>query len=159
MMSEYPKYIADAGLAKLAKWLRLLGWNTTVFSGKAGRKMMRLADAEKRIILTRRQDMPARQFTGKLYLVTGKDAGSQIKEVITKFSLKIEKQRLFSICLRCNERLLPVAKEGVKNFVPPYVFANCGEYNQCPCCRKIYWHGTHKRNSLQFLERLSITPS
>ena len=157
-MSENEKYLTDATLARLAKWLRMLGYDTAVFTRVAGREMLRLADAEQRIVLTRRQDMRQRQFSGILYLVSSKDTGSQLKEVITNFSLKIEKKRMFQICLKCNARLLSIEKEEVRDFVPLYVFANYSEFTWCPHCRSIYWPGTHQRNSLQFLEKLSIVP-
>jgi uncharacterized protein len=156
-MSENQKYITDASLAKLAKWLRLLGFDTIVFPREAGREMLNLAYAEKRIVLTRRRDMLERQFPGELYFVAGTDIGSQLTEVITKFSLKIEKQKMFRICLQCNEILSAVTKEEVSNLVPAYVYANCSIYNKCPHCLRIYWAGTHLRNSLQFLENLSIS--
>jgi uncharacterized protein len=157
-MSEDLKYLADASLAKLAKWLRLLGYDTVVFSRKAGREMLRLAAAEKRIVLTRRYDMQERQFSGKVYLMKGREVGSQLREVIDQFHLVIDHKRMFRICLKCNKRLSPLAKETVRDLVPPYVFANYSEYNQCPQCRNIYWAGTHQRNSFQFLENLSIIP-
>jgi uncharacterized protein with PIN domain len=157
-MSESPKYITDNTLAKLAKWLRLLGYDTAVFPRKAGREMLQLADAEQRIVLSRRQDLLERQFSGRLYLVQGNDVGSQLREVMADFSLTIEKKKMFQICLRCNEKLIPTAKEAVRDLVPPYVFENCDEYDGCPRCLSIYWAGTHQRNSLQFLEKLSIIP-
>lgn len=158
-MMEYPRYIVDASLAGLAKWLRLLGYDTVVFCEKAGRKMMRIAVAEKRVILTRRQDMFERQFSGKMHLVSAKDTGGQLIEIITKLSLSLEKERFFSLCLKCNMKLIPASKEDVSGLVPPYVFANYSDYNQCPHCRKIYWPGTHNRNSLLFLKKLFINPA
>lgn len=157
-MPENTKYLTDGTLSKLAKWLRLLGFDTIVYPYEAGRKMLNLANSEKRIALTRRLDMLERQFSGQLYFVAGIGIGNQLKEVIAKFSLTIEKEKIFSICLKCNERLYPVKKEEVYNLVPPYVFANCSKYNKCPTCLRIYWAGTHQRNSLQFLEKLSIYP-
>ena len=157
-MSEGRKYITDNSLAKLAKWLRLMGYDTTVFPREAGRELLRRADAENRIVLSRRQDLLERQFSGRLYLVKGNGVGSQLREVIADFSLTIEKKKMFQICLRCNEKLIPKAKEAVRDLVPPYVFENCDEYNGCPRCLSIYWAGTHQRNSLQFLEKLSIIP-
>jgi uncharacterized protein len=155
-MSENLKFLTDASLAGLAKWLRLLGYDTIIFSRAAGREMLNLACAEKRIVLTRRRDMLERQFRGELYIVEGIDAGSQLKEVITRFSLIVDKQKMFRICLQCNEKLFEVAKEDVHDLVPVYVFVTCSEYNKCPGCRRIYWAGTHLRNALQFLEKLSI---
>lgn len=157
-MSENQKYLTDGTLAKLAKWLRLLGFDTIVYTHEAGRKMLNLADSEKRIVLTRRWDMLDRQFSGQLYYVAAIDVGSQLKEVMAEFSLEIEKKKMFSICLKCNERLSPEKKEDVYDLVPSYVFANCSQYNRCPVCLRIYWTGTHQRNALQFLEKLSVYP-
>ncbi|MEN6376100.1 MAG: Mut7-C RNAse domain-containing protein [Smithella sp.] len=155
-MSEDPKYLADGTLSKLAKWLRLVGYDTIVYSYEAGRNLLNLAASEKRIVLTRRRDMLKRQFSGQLYFVKGTDVGSQLQEVIAEYSLILQKEKMFSICLKCNERLEPVEKEEVYNLVPPYVFANCHAFHKCPRCRRIFWEGTHRRNSLQFLKELSI---
>jgi uncharacterized protein len=157
-MSENPKYLVDNTLAKLAKWLRLLGYDSAVFSRKAGRGMLRRADAENRIVLSRRQDLSERQFSGRLYLVKGNDVGSQLREVIDYSSLKIEMEKMFQICLKCNEKLIPKGKEDVRDLVPPFVFETCDEYKWCRRCCHIYWMGTHQRNSLQFLETQSIIP-
>jgi uncharacterized protein len=157
-MSERPKYLTDNSLSKLAKWLRLLGYDAAVFPREAGREMLRRADAEKRIVLSRRQDLLERQFSGILYLVKGNDVGSQLREVIAEFSLVIEKKKMFRICLLCNEKLISTAKEEVRDLVPSFVLANCHEYNRCHRCLRLYWAGTHQRNSLQFLEKLSIIP-
>jgi uncharacterized protein len=157
-MLKNKKYLTDATLARLAKWLRLLGYDTVVFTRVAGREMLRLAEAQQRVVLTKRQDMLERQFSGMLYLVSAKDTGSQLQEIMTKFSLEIEKKRMFQICLKCNEELLSMEKEEVRDLVPAYVIANYSEFTRCPHCQSIYWPGTHQRNFLQLLEKLSIVP-
>ena len=131
------KFITDASLGRLAKWLRLLGYDTVVFSNQAGREMLRLAAAEDRIVLTRRKDMAERQFSGWLFLITGVDIASQLNDVIGKYSLKINQQKIFGICLTCNEKLYPVAREDVRDLVPLFVFENCAQYNQCPRCHNV----------------------
>jgi len=90
---ENPQFITDHSLAKLAKWLRLLGYDTMVFPKEAGREMLRLADRENRIVLTRRNDMTQRQFTGRLLLISDLKLADQINAVIQKFSLKIQKKK------------------------------------------------------------------
>jgi uncharacterized protein len=132
------KFLADASLGKLAKWLRLLGYDTIVFPKEAGREMLRIADVQGRVVLTRRTDMLTRQFSGCLYLIVGIKVAHQLKEVIQKYSLKINHQAMFTICLICNEKLIPVAREEVRNLVPPYVFETSSVYNRCPKCCKIY---------------------
>lgn len=150
---EDSKFITDASLARLAKWMRLLGYDTVVYTKEAGREMLRQADSESRIVLTRRRDMIERQFSGILFLITDVIVSKQLKAVIEKFSLRIDRQKMFWICLECNQRLHPVEKNEVRDLVPPYVFENCEKYNQCPRCGKIYWMGTHSRNALSFMEK------
>jgi hypothetical protein len=147
------RFMTDASLGRLAKWLRLLGYDTVVFPQEAGRTLLRQAEAEGRIVLTRRKDMIERQFSGGLFLIPHGDAGRQLNEVIEKYSLKIDGKKMFGICLECNEKLHPVEREEVRDLVPPYVFENCAEYNQCPRCLKIFWMGTHQRNALRFMEK------
>ena len=147
------KFITDASLGRLAKWLRILGYNTIVFPRKAGREMLRQAAAEGRLVLTRRKDMTERQFSGRLYLIIDIKVGNQLNDVICKYSLKIDRQEMFGICLNCNENLYPMEREAVRDLVPPFVFENCTEYNQCPRCRKIYWAGTHQRNAVDFMKK------
>jgi len=147
------KFVTDASLGRLAKWLRLLGYDTVVFPEEAGRALLRLAAAENRIVLTRRKDMIQRQFSGALFIITDIDVGNQLNKVIEKFSLKIDRQKMFGICLECNRKLNPVNREDVYDLVPLFVFENCNEYNRCPRCLKIYWTGTHQRNALSFMEK------
>jgi uncharacterized protein with PIN domain len=151
--SEDFKFLADASLARLAKWMCLLGYDTAIFPKEAGREMLRQADAEGRIVLTRRRDMIERQFSGNLFLITDIVVGRQLNAVIERFSLKIDRKKMFGICLECNEKLNQVSREDVRDLVPPYVFENCTQYNQCPRCQKIYWMGTHQRNAIRFMKK------
>jgi uncharacterized protein len=151
--SEDFQFLVDASLARLAKWLRLMGYDTAVFQSEAGRTMLRQADSEGRIVLTRRRDMTERQFSGHLFLITDVVVGNQLKAVVEEFSLKMDRKKMFGICLECNEKLRPASKEEVRDLVPPYVLENCDQYNQCPRCNRIYWMGTHPRNALNFMEK------
>lgn len=156
-MFAHPKFLADATLGKLAKWLRILGYDTSVYPKEAGRTMLRLAQAEDRIVLTRRGDMIERQFSGQLHLIKQTDLAAQLQEIIEKYSLKPEKEKMFGICLKCNKTLVPIDAEKARDLVPPYVYQHCKSFNQCPTCQNIYWEGTHQRNSLHFLQKNKIT--
>jgi hypothetical protein len=93
-MNTEPKFIADASLAGLARWLRLLGFDTVVYGGEAGRAMMRQAAGQNRILLTRRRDLMERQFTGELLLLPDMETAKQIHYVIGRLSLEIHLQNL-----------------------------------------------------------------
>jgi len=97
--------------------------------------------------------MLERQFSGRLYLVTGNDVAAQLREVLERFSTSINPEKMFSLCLKCNEKLINVTKEEVRDLVPPYVWENCSSYTKCQKCQSIYWAGTHQRNSLHSLEK------
>src|SRR5690606_8484674 len=103
-MTAQPKFINDASLTGLAKWLRLLGYDTVVYSGKAGRPMMRQAQGQNRIVLTRRRDMLERQFSGEIFLLPAAGTGPQLGFVIRKLSLTINYDKMYRICLICNSK-------------------------------------------------------
>jgi uncharacterized protein with PIN domain len=151
-MTAQPKFITDASLAGLAKWLRLLGYDTVVYSGNAGRPMMRQALNQKRVLLTRRRDMLDRQFSGDMFLLPAASTGRQLNFIIHKLSLKIGCENMYRICLICNSKLHPATRMEVHDLVPPFVFENHDRYNRCDRCGKIFWPGTHIRNALQFLK-------
>jgi len=156
-MTAQPEFITDASLAGLAKWLRLLGYDTVVYSGQAGRPMMRQAQDQKRILLTRRTDMLERQFSGDMFLLPAANTGRQLSFVIRKLSLKIDYENMYRICLICNSKLHPATRGDVHDQVPPFVYENYDRYNRCEICGKIYWPGTHIRNALHFLKDNDIT--
>ncbi|MCL0093148.1 Mut7-C RNAse domain-containing protein, partial [Dehalococcoidia bacterium] len=60
----------------------------------------------------------------------------------------------FSLCLECNEPLIPRGKEEVRDLVPPYVLQTQEQYVQCPGCNRIYWRGTHWQRMREELEQL-----
>lgn len=147
------KFLVDASLVRLAKWLRLLGYDTIVFPREAGREMLRRAEKDGRIVLTRRRDMTGRQFSGSLFLIADIIVGHQLKNVIEKYFLIVDRKNMFRICLECNSTLNPVKREDVVDLVPPYVLETCDTYNRCPDCGRIYWMGTHPQNALAFMKR------
>lgn len=149
-------FITDASLAGLARWLRLLGFDTVVYPEAAGRPMLRLAAREGRIVLTRRRDLLDRQYSGRVELVPAQDVGSQLHHVVAELALEISPQRMLGICLSCNRKLVAVGREEVRDRVPPYVFETCGDFNRCEGCGKIFWKGTHVRRAVQFLENHHI---
>lgn len=140
------KFTVDNNVGKLAKWLRLMGYDTSFFNGKNDSEMVARALAEGRIILTRDTHIMERRvvITGRLkaVLIQSDRPEQQMRQVIEALHLDIQ-FRPFVICLECNQPLEERSKEQVKDRVPPYVSRTQDQYRECPLCHRIYWRGTH----------------
>ncbi|MFO7995972.1 MAG: Mut7-C RNAse domain-containing protein, partial [Dehalococcoidia bacterium] len=151
------KFIADNNVGKLARWLRLIGYDTVLFKQKDDGRMINTALNEDRVILTKDSQFMKRRLVtnGKLktVLIEHDDPESQIRRVVE--ALKLDYHfRPFSLCLECNEPLLPRSREEVHNLVPPHVSETQTQYTQCPACHRIYWQGTHWRAMIKKLQDL-----
>lgn len=150
------RFIVDNNVGKLAKWLRVMGYDALFFEGEDD-TMIRRALAEDRIVLTKdRQIMKRRVVTkGKLkaLLLLEDDPWKQLQRVVRQLKLDYKK-RAFSLCLECNSPLVSQKKEEVKDLVPPFVFQTQSQFMQCPHCGRIYWRGTHWQAMSQELEAL-----
>ena len=150
------KFFADNNVGKLAKWLRMMGYDTLFFNGSDDSHMIAIALAEGRVILTRdTQIMRRRVVTSgqlKAILIQGDEPEQQMRQVISSLNLDCQ-FRPFTICLECNQPLVPRSKEQVKELVPPYVFQTQVQYVECPTCHRIYWRGTHWQAMTQKFEK------
>ncbi len=140
------KFIVDNNVGKLARWLRIVGYDTLFFNDINDSRMIATALAEGRVILTRdTQIMKRRVVTRgqlKAILIKSDDPELQIHQVIDTLNLDCQ-FRPFTICLECNQPLVERSKQEVKDLVPPYVFQTQSQYMECPACHRIYWRGTH----------------
>jgi len=144
-------------VGKLAKWLRIMGYDTLFFNGSDDSGMIAIALAEDRVILTRdTQIMKRRVVTSgqlKAILIQSDEPERQMRQVID--SLNLDWQfKPFTICLECNQPLVERSKQQVSNLVPPYVFQTQSQYMECPACHRIYWRGTHWQAMTKKLEKL-----
>ncbi len=136
------KFVVDAMLGKLAKWLRILGFDTIYDPSIDDPELAEISRKEKRVLLTRDTKLLERKIIWKGYFVKSEEWKEQIKEVIEEFNLKNE-IKLFSICSVCNGKLKRVEKSQVEGKVPDFVFDTMEEFLMCERCGRIYWKGTH----------------
>lgn len=152
------KFIVDNNVGKLAKWLRIMGYDTLFFDGINDSRMIATALAEGRVILTRdTQIMRRRVITSgqlKAILIKGDEPELQMRQVIDTLNLDCQ-FRPFTICLECNQLLVERSKRQVKDLVPPYVFQTQNQYMECPDCHRIYWRGTHWQAMTKKLNKLT----
>jgi uncharacterized protein with PIN domain len=158
VVADRPKFIVDSNVGKLAKWLRMMGYDAVFFDGEDDAHMIARALKESRIILTRDTQIMKRGVvtSGRLKaMMIDSDAPKlQIQQVIDALHLDFGRQ-LFNICLECNQPLTERRQDEVRNRVPPYVFRTQDQYMECPACHRIFWRGTHWQAMKQKLNRLN----
>jgi len=151
------RFIADNNVGKLARWLRLMGYDTVLFKQKDDGQMIKMALSDDRVILTKdAQFMKRRLVTnGRLRTVhiEQDDPRRQVQELAKTLRLDCH-FKPFSLCLECNRALVARDKEDVKNLVPARVFETQTKYTQCPACHRIYWPGTHWQAMSEKLQEL-----
>jgi len=152
------KFIVDINVGKLAKWLRIIGYDTLLFNGDDDWRMVITALAEGRVIITKDTQLMKRGVitNGRLkaLLITTDEPELQIQQVIESLNLDCH-FKPFTICLECNQPLVERTKQEVKDQVPPYVLQTQNEYMECPACHRIYWKGTHWQAMTRKLEKFN----
>jgi len=152
------KFIVDNNVGKLARWLRMIGYDTLLFKEKDDARMIKIALNDHRVILTRGTQFMRRRLVtnGKLkaILIMPDNPKVQLQEIVKALNLNYH-FRPFSLCLECNHLLIPRGKEEVQNLVPSYVFKTQNQYMECPVCHRIYWQGTHWQAMAKELKNLA----
>lgn len=152
-----PKFIVDLNVGKLAKRLRLLGYDALFINGLDDNELVRIALKEGRVLLTKDTGILRRgvAFTAKIkvVLVESENVREQLRQMVKTLHLEPDFDP-FSLCLECNVPLIPREREEVRDLVPPYVFQTQQQYMQCPGCNRIYWRGTHWQRMNEELEEL-----
>lgn len=142
-------------LGRLAKWLRILGYDTLYLGHESDQRLAKMAAQEGRVLLTRDTDLASRKGFQKL-LVRSHRLSEQLSQVIEELDLRVD-DRTLSLCLICNQPLEEIGKEEVRNKVPPYVYETHARFYRCPRCRRIYWSGTHLDHIREELRKLGRT--
>jgi hypothetical protein len=153
-----PAFIVDQNVGKLARWLRMMGYDAILFAGGEDDIMISAALAEDRIILTRDTRIPKRRLavTGRLkvFLLECDEPADQLRRVVPGLGLD-PAFAPFSRCLEDNGLLIERTREEVAGRVPPYVFKTQLKYRECPGCHRIYWRGTHWRAMTEELNKFT----
>ena len=137
--------MVDVNVGRLAKWLRVLGYDTLFPRNADDNDLVRIALREGRVLVTRDAGFSlrraVRQGQMRVVRILDQDLNRQLRQLVRELGL--EPMRGFSRCVVCNEPLRCVAKEKVADRLPPYVYQNHSEFMECPGCCRLYWRGTH----------------
>ncbi len=137
-------FAVDCMLGKLAKWLRILGFDAVFFSRIEDRTLLKLAEKENRVLLTKDTGLLEQAHIPSLY-IESENWEDQVVQVLCHFKLK-DRVRPYSRCVVCNAALQDLPKERVGNLVTPFVYKNAESFSICPECGRVFWPGTHHRN-------------
>ncbi|MEN6561545.1 MAG: Mut7-C RNAse domain-containing protein [Acidobacteriota bacterium] len=136
-------FVADCMLGRLAKWLRILGFDVAYFSRAEDRDLAALARREGRVLLTRDTGLIERtaKRPNRLF-VRSDDWEDQVVQVLDEFGLW-DAVRPNTRCIACNLPLRPLSRERARNLVTPFVTEHAASFAICPGCQRVFWQGTH----------------
>lgn len=126
-----PAFDVDGMLGGLAKWLRILGYDTAFPRSRPTSPL--------RIFVT----TAVRKAQAGAVIVTATKPLQQLGEVLQQTEIEPDDALFFSRCILCNEPVSPIAVEQAHGKVPEYIFRSVTEFTGCPKCGRIYWEGSH----------------
>ncbi|WP_456380362.1 Mut7-C RNAse domain-containing protein [Thiolapillus sp.] len=146
-----PCFIVDVNLGKLARWLRLLGFDTTWRNDLQDRKIVDISTQEQRIILTRDRHLLFHREIHRGYWIRAADPDLQVPEILNRLDLWRDIAP-FRRCTVCNGLIQVVAKAEIVDKLEPLTRKYYDNFYQCDGCGQIYWKGSHYDKLLKKLK-------
>jgi uncharacterized protein with PIN domain len=151
---EGMKFLVDRMLGKLAKELRMLGYDTIYYRGEDAHQLIQLARQDDRVILTRNTQLFPKKLEDRILRVTEDDPLLQLRELIKRGYISLNEEARFSRCLLCNNLLDEIPQEEAEGKIPDFIFYQQKAFFRCPQCRRIYWQGSHLENMQRKVDEL-----
>ena len=139
------RFMVDAMLGRLARWLRILGYDTAYEKVITDEVLIERALREDRWLLTRDGYLAQHKvLRGRHTLIESDDLEAQLRQLHQnlKIDLDMTRQRGYR-CADCNVALISISRDDARPLVPPFVAQQYREFLQCPQCRRAFWPGTH----------------
>ena len=150
------KLLCDQMLGSLAKWLRLLGFDTFYANAEImDDELLDIARRDHRILITRDKELiqRAKKKNVEVIEITSIDLDQQLQRVLQHFQIK--DSTILSRCTLCNSLLKEVEKKDVIGKIPEKVFEQHDRYWLCSTCNKIYWSGSHYQNIIEKIKSIT----
>ena len=149
-------FLLDGMLGKLARWLRMIGYETTYLNNYEDRDLLSIAKRDSLILLTSDQEL-YRTAAGRgieSFLVEGRTEAERLAALADRYKLNLHIDTTISRCPVCGSPLKEISKKEVEDSVPPATFKVYQTFWVCnnPACGKIYWQGSHWNKIEQTLE-------
>lgn len=137
------RFIADVHLGTLARYLRLLGFDTVWQRDLDDATIIDRSLDEQRIILTRDKGILKNGRVTHGYWLRATDPEAQLDEIVRVLDLA-GSLRPYARCMECNGEVRPVPAADAAESVPPRVLEFHQEFSRCRDCRRVYWAGSHQ---------------
>jgi hypothetical protein len=137
-------FVLDGHLGRLARYLRMLGFDSAYDRAAGDDELARISAEEGRILLTRDRGLLKRSIVRLGYLVRDDDPRRQLVEVVGRYGLA-ERAHPFSRCVRCNGEIEAVERSEVAERLAgePRTLRSFEAFGRCRACGSIYWQGSH----------------
>ncbi len=142
------KFLVDRMLGQTAKWLRLLGIDAEYAPKGEDEKLLKMADEEDRIIITRDKELGREK---NVILVEKEPAEVLVKKIIERCEVELEP---LSRCSKCNGVVEKVDEGEVEGEVPENVFELNEEFWYCERCDQYYWKGSHWEKIMEQIDEM-----
>lgn len=147
------KFIADCMLGKLARWLRILGYDTVYHTFAEDDHLLEQARSENRILLTQDGPLFERAPQDCCIHIDHNTLEDQMAQLVQTLGLTLDREP-FTRCLTCNTPLVQITPQEARDQVPPYVFQTQKRFFKCPTDNQVFWRGTHVDRMDEHLDRI-----
>jgi len=145
------RFLVDRNVGKLARYVRMAGFDALYDPQWTEADLLDILQGERRILLTRNQDLLKRKRVIFGRCLRGGDPLLQLREIFALFALTTLHNR-FTRCLECNGVLQPVRKQDILARLEPLTIRYVDHFQLCPSCDKIYWQGSHVDRMMRLLQ-------
>ena len=150
------KFVADVHLGKLARYLRMIGFDTLYENNSEDTELIEISNRENRILLTRDKGILMNSKLTHGSYIYNHNSKKQLAELIKKFQLQ-KQTKPFSRCIECNGEMKIVSKNSIQHLLNPLTNKYFNEFYMCTNCEKIYWKGSHYDRMKKFIEKLLVS--
>jgi uncharacterized protein with PIN domain len=137
-----PRFVLDVHLGKLARYLRLMGFDTKYRNDYSDHDLVSSSVEERRVILTRDRGVLKHSAVTHGYWLRSTATREQLREVVRALDLRA-RVRPFTRCLECNGCLCSVDKTAIIDRIPAGIAREYDKFSQCDTCARVYWRGSH----------------
>ncbi len=148
------EFLLDGMLGKLARWLRILGFDTLYAPDLDDASLVKLARREERILVTKDRNLYRQALLNNVpsYLIRAVKLSDMLASMEAELRIRLSPEQVEPRCSVCNVRVVHIDWDEAQRRVPKGVSETYREFWRCSRCQRIYWKGTHWRNMNRLLD-------